>query len=80
MFSSALSDGIPLKPAGSKLVIAEWTAPGTPLGSSPEWIAPLHLHRVAYLTSITNEPVHDMKYYPVACARGRDFHIDVEIT
>lgn len=45
MFISALTDGIPLKPAGSKLVIAEWTAPGTPLGSMPEWIAPLHLHR-----------------------------------
>jgi len=44
MFSSALTDGIPLKPAGSKLVIAEWPAPGTPPGSSPEWIAPLHLH------------------------------------
>ncbi len=45
MFTAALADGIPLKPAGAKLAIAEWTAPGTPSGSSPEWIAPLHLHR-----------------------------------
>lgn len=42
---SSLIGGISLKPAGSKLVIAEWSAPGTPPGSAPEWIAPLHLHR-----------------------------------
>lgn len=42
---SSLPGGMPRNPAGSKLVMAEWTAPGTPQGRSPDWIAPLHSHR-----------------------------------
>ena len=37
--------GRTLEPPGAQLIIAEWTAPGTPEGAAPEWIAPLHLHR-----------------------------------
>ncbi len=37
--------GRTLDPQGAGLAIAEWTAPGTPEGTAPEWIAPLHLHR-----------------------------------
>lgn len=30
--------------AHNSFVIAEWRDPGTPKGSGPRWIAPLHLH------------------------------------
>lgn len=43
-FISSLAEGVPLKPEGSKLVIAEWIASGTAEGSEPELIAPLHKH------------------------------------
>lgn len=33
-----------LSPFNSNLVLAEWTIEGTPLGSQPEWMAPLHIH------------------------------------
>ncbi|WP_245599852.1 cupin domain-containing protein [Paenibacillus harenae] len=33
-----------LAPSGSDLIMAEWTAEGTPEGNEPMLIAPLHLH------------------------------------
>lgn len=31
-------------PGSDSFVLAEWRAAGTPAGSEPQWIAPLHLH------------------------------------
>jgi Cupin domain len=42
VLSSPLRDH-KLAPAGSNLVLAEWTAPGSPPGE-PQYQAPLHLH------------------------------------
>lgn len=39
--ASSLADGLI---AGAELVLAEWTAPGSPEGCEPEPIAPLHRH------------------------------------
>lgn len=36
--------GRTLAPAGSKLVLAQWDAAGTPQGEQPQYQAPLHLH------------------------------------
>jgi len=33
-----------LAPSGGDLVLAEWTAEGTPSGEEPQLIAPLHIH------------------------------------
>lgn len=44
VFVSALCNGQPLKPTDSNVIIAEWTAEGTPINSKPEPIAPLHKH------------------------------------
>lgn len=43
-FLASLAAGELLFPRGANLAIAEWEAPGTPLGEKPMWIAPLHLH------------------------------------
>lgn len=43
-YFASLVNGQPLEPEGSKLTIAEWTAPGTPLGDTHLLIAPLHIH------------------------------------
>ncbi|SEM51040.1 cupin domain-containing protein [Paenibacillus sp. OV219] len=45
-FISSLLNGQSFQPSGSKLVIADWKAEGTPEGSEPMPIAPLHRHLV----------------------------------
>lgn len=45
-FISSLLNGQSFKPTGSKLVLADWIAEGTPEGSEPMPIAPLHRHLV----------------------------------
>lgn len=36
--------GATLGSAANSFVLAEWRATGTPAGSEPQWVAPLHLH------------------------------------
>lgn len=36
--------GTVLGSSANNFVLAEWRAAGTPAGSDPQWIAPLHLH------------------------------------
>ncbi|WP_249305897.1 cupin domain-containing protein [Lederbergia citrea] len=43
-FVGAPVNGQTLMPEGANIAIAEWTADGTPPGSEPIWIAPLHIH------------------------------------
>lgn len=43
-YVSTLANGQPIVLTGTDLIIAEWTAEGTTANSTPEWIAPLHLH------------------------------------
>ncbi|SFS55181.1 cupin domain-containing protein [Paenibacillus sp. 453mf] len=43
-FIASLDNGYILQPKNSRLAIAEWTASGTSLGDTPQFIAPLHIH------------------------------------